>query len=95
MSNVNIKNIHNSPQTKLLKIVGEKGDCLSEHKVSQAAILLVAEGEIVYTEGKRSVVLSQDGTHEIPADTLHEVAVSEAATFYVFLGGSSKMSFSK
>ena len=92
---VKIKILTTSPDFKVLDVSGNPGDVLKKHQVNINGLLLVREGNIIYSEDTRQLLLAAGDSVNIPANIVHEVTCKNTAKFFVVLPKQSKMKFEK
>lgn len=92
---VNIKVLTTSPDFKVLDVSGRSGDVLKKHQVNINGLLLVREGNIIYSEDTRLLLLAAGDSVDIPANVVHEITCKNEAKFFVVLPKKSQMRFEK
>jgi len=84
-----------SADFKVLDVSGNSGDVLKKHQVNINGLLLVREGNIIYSEDTRLMLLAAGDSVNIPANVIHEITCKNEAKFFVVLPKQSKMKFEK
>jgi len=72
-----IKIIHKNDSFKVIGIGFKKGAILKEHLTALPAKLMVIQGEVVYREHDKTIVLQQFDEYEIPVNELHSVEANK------------------
>lgn len=67
------KALHIGTHFKVLVMGFNKGMVLKDHKAHQTTKLTVLEGQVIYREPNKEVVLAKFHEHEIPVEVVHSV----------------------
>jgi len=68
-----VKSLHSNENFKVLILGFKKGMILKKHKAHAKTKLTILEGEVVYSEEEKNVILKQYDEHEIPVEVTHSV----------------------
>ena len=78
---------------KVLRLIGEPGDILPDHKVNHKAILHLLDGSVEYIEQERTVALQKGDFQLIPEDVVHQLSFKTASELELILIAKSQIKF--